>query len=107
MFSMQILPLKNVFFKDYENLVDLNYALIQHLCSEIGINKALNTSESFIEEIGLNFPKIEPRGFQSQHDKIPATFSLDYHPGDLDTDEHVFIQKKQIFQEPLKVCLGG
>jgi hypothetical protein len=55
-------------------------------------------SESFIEEIGLNFPKIEPRGFQSQHDKIPATFSLDYYPGDLDTDEHVFIQKKQIFQ---------
>lgn len=41
--------LKNVFFEDYENLVELNYALIRHLCSEIGINKKLNTSESFIE----------------------------------------------------------
>ena len=49
--------LKNVFFKDYENLVDLNLALILHLCSEIGINKTLNTSESFIEasEISIDY----------------------------------------------------
>jgi hypothetical protein len=55
-------------------------------------------SERFIEELGLDYPKIEPKNFQSQQDKIPATFSLNYYAGDLDIDEHVVIEKNQIFQ---------
>ena len=40
--------LKEVFFKEYSSLTNLNKALIEHICNELGIIKNVITSETYI-----------------------------------------------------------
>ena len=46
--------LKNVFFKDYKTLPELNTALLTHICNEIGINISINTSIIYVEKCETN-----------------------------------------------------
>jgi len=46
--------LKNVFFKDYKSLPELNTALLSHICKEIGIVISINTSKLYVEKSETN-----------------------------------------------------
>jgi len=41
--------LKNVFFETHKTLVELNMALLNHICNEIGVNPTIQTSNVFVE----------------------------------------------------------
>lgn len=41
--------LKAVFFKDYNNLTSLNFALLKHICNEIGLNLSAKVSNTYAD----------------------------------------------------------
>ena len=41
--------LKNILFKEYTSLVELNKTLTKHICSELGIKNPCKTSESYVD----------------------------------------------------------
>lgn len=65
--------LKQILFKDYSCLTDLNNALLHHICHELGIDNKYQTSETYID---ANSPDIDLRSSLNPKKVFPESNSF-------------------------------